>query len=224
MNCLWCDGEIIPEISWTTLFMLPEPENLCDMCKTELVLLDGLRCKICSRKSKASVCGDCIWWGERNDPLSFNHSVFQYNDVMQEMITQWKYRGDYALGYAFQKQYRASFRQKSAMFPKNAVLVPIPLSSERLMERGFNQAVFLAGLLTLEIKDALSRIHGEKQSKKTRYERITAGNPFRVERAVSEPVILIDDIYTTGTTLRHAATVLKENDCPEVCSFTLVRG
>lgn len=140
------------------------------------------------------------------------------------MITRWKYRGDYCLGQAFQKQVCNEFKQEFSFLTNNAVAVPIPLSSERLEERGFNQADVLARFLPIANTKALSRIHSEKQSKKNRYERISAVNPFRLEQTVNTPVVLVDDIYTTGTTLRHAASTLTEGGCTEVYAFTLIRG
>src|SRR5690606_12881635 len=98
------------------------------------------------------------------------------------------------------------------------------LSKERLMERGFKQAKMLADFLPIEMVEPLSRVHGEKQSKKTRQERMIAENPFFIKETINKKVILVDDIYTTGTTLRHAATLLKEHGCPEVYSLTLIRG
>lgn len=224
MNCLWCDTEIFPGINWTTLAMLPEPEQLCKSCLRELVFLEGPRCEKCSRLSKQPICGDCRWWEERTDPLMFNYSIFQYNDFMQEIIARWKYRGDYCLGEAFKKQFRDGFRRKFSFLTKGTIAVPVPLSNERLLERGFNQASHLTKFLPLETKEVLSRVHGEKQSKKTRRERISAINPFKMGHAVKNSVVLVDDIYTTGTTIRHAASILKENGCPEVYAFTLIRG
>ncbi|GAA0589753.1 comF operon protein ComFC [Virgibacillus siamensis] len=224
MDCLWCDNEIIPEINWTTLFMLPEPEKLCQSCRGKLIELDGKRCEKCSRLSSKSICDDCRWWKEHKDPLMFNYSIFQYNERMQEMVARWKYRGDYCLGEAFRKQFRNGFRQSFSFLTKQAVAVPIPLSHERLMERGFNQAELLSRFLPVPTRNALSRVHGEKQSKKTRYERITAINPFRLSMAVDKPVVLVDDIYTTGTTLRHAASILKDGGSTEIYALTLIRG
>lgn len=76
-----------------------------------------------------------------------------------------------------------------------------------------------------ETFDALVRIHGEKQSKKSREERIHLKQVFKVNQDVSGKVILlIDDIYTTGSTLHHAAHALMEAGAKSVSSFTLARG
>jgi len=138
------------------------------------------------------------------------------------MIYQWKYRGDYEVGFSFQQDIMQVFQQLK--IEKGTILIPIPLSSERLAERGFNQASQLADFIPCKNEMLLRRIHGEKQSKKTKQERITADNPFIIEEKVEKPVILVDDIYTTGSTLHKAAAVLKKAGCPSVRSLTLVRG
>ncbi|RYG74387.1 ComF family protein [Lentibacillus lipolyticus] len=228
MNCLWCDEAIIPSITWKTIVPLTEPMYLCPACTKELTVLQGGRCRKCSRMSRKDLCVDCErWqsnWSNGRDPLEWNISVFQYNDWMQEVISRWKYRGDYCLGKAFLPEYQRVFRQHFSFLPSNTAIVPIPLSEERLRERGFNQAELLADCLPRQTDQVLKRIHGEKQSKKTRLERLTGKNPFKVTQTVNNPVVLADDIYTTGTTLRHAASVLKQNGCPKIYALTLVRG
>lgn len=69
------------------------------------------------------------------------------------------------------------------------------------------------------------RTHSEKQSKKSRYERIHAQQVFQVcsEEVQGKRILLLDDIYTTGSTLRQAAKVLKSAGAIEVKSLTLAR-
>ncbi|WP_077624758.1 ComF family protein [Sediminibacillus massiliensis] len=228
MYCLWCDTEIILEVSWVNL-LYPDPlKPLCKICEKELHFLKGELCRKCGRESRDKICPDCLYWekdGEWRDLLAFNQSVFAYNERMQEMLAKWKYRGDYVLkecfACAFKEKYKSAFPKQ---LRKEAWIVPVPLSEQRLHERGFNQAEALASLLEKPVHQLLSRTNGEKQSKKTRRERLGSENPFKLEQAVDRPVILIDDIYTTGVTLRHAARVLKESGCPEVYALTLARG
>src|SRR5699024_2348874 len=121
------------------------------------------------------------------------------------------------LGNIFKESFKVAFK---ARFPNECVVVPIPLSNERMCSRAFNQADMLATFLPAEKEYVLTRTNTEKQSKKTRIERLTSTNPFKIKK----PVILVDDIYTTGTTLRHAAIILKSNGCPEVYAYTLIRA
>ncbi|MFD1038888.1 ComF family protein [Virgibacillus byunsanensis] len=227
MCCLWCDEAIIPEINWSNIILLPKPKTLCDDCKSKLKILHGNRCKKCSRSSEEVICKDCSRWeGQtaQTDPLQFNYSIFSYNQQMQDIITKWKYRGDYCLGNIFKDKFVQGFKDTFSFLSKDIRIVPIPLSTERLKERGFNQAQMLAGFLPYKQKDVLKRIHGEKQSKKTRQERLITSNPFIITERLNKPVVLVDDIYTTGTTIRHAAVLLKEQGCTEVYAYTLIRG
>ena len=130
--------------------------------------------------------------------------------------------GDYQLGEVFKPAVMDVLSQR--FIKKELVVVPVPLSEERLSERGFNQAKVLADFFPFPTRGALKRVHGEKQAKKTRKERIFTNNPFILIRPIEKPVLLVDDIYTTGTTIRHAAALLKEHGTPEVYSFTLIRG
>ena len=228
MNCLWCEEERSRHIGWKNFLNLMKPYELCDSCVSNLIFLyeTSSRCTKCSRESEEKICFDCIRWEKQmqDDPLLFNYSIFPYNPFMQEIIAKWKYRGDYVLGELFRPYIRAAFSKKFGKKKKELIAVPIPLSEKRMDERGFNQAEVLAHFLPLETKTAFIRIDSEKQSKKNRRERITAKNPFSLIEKINTPVLLVDDIYTTGTTLRHAAGLLKEHGCPSVYALTLIRG
>ena len=226
MNCLWCMEEITHSFSWTDVFFLKKHADLCDECQSRLEFIKGDRCKICSRKTSEQLCPDCRDWQQRlgEDPLLFNHSLLHYNPFIQEVIAKWKYRGDYILGEIFRPFLLHAFKERFHRMEKDLIAVPIPLSKDRLLERGFNQAEMLARFLPLEMKNVLQRIDGEKQSKKSRKARISSENPFFLSGTVKESVLVVDYIYTTGVTLRHAASLLKQHGCPNVYALTLIRG
>jgi len=223
VNCLWCDKEIMVELSWENFLKPPKLKNLCSDCTAQLQVIKGSRCSKCSRSYQEDICYDCQRW-KGNDPIIFNYSLYAYNDRMQEMIAKWKYRGDYILGNAFKRLYLKSFKRIFSFIGDNALIVPTPLSHERMLERGFNQAKVLADFLPLEQKDVMKRVYSEKQAKKTRKERISMANPFILTEKINKTVILVDDIYTTGATLRHAGNLLRKNGCPKIYSYTLIRG
>ena len=226
MNCLWCDQEMIIEMNWTNMMNLPKPKPLCDLCESKLNLLKGEQCERCSRMTSEKICSDCNWWLNQtnSDPLVFNYSVYKYNEQMQAMIAKWKYRGDFILAQAFKQPFIQSFHRKFSDLKEDMIVIPIPLSDERLYERGFNQAKILATFLPIEQRELITRIHSEKQSKMSRSERIATKNPFKIEGKINKSVILVDDIYTTGSTIRHAASLLKKQGCPKVYAYTLIRG
>jgi competence protein ComFC len=136
-------------------------------------------------------------------------------------MATFKYRGDYVLAIIFTEKIKEFLRKIQP-----DLIVPIPLSKERLYERGFNQAEALLNESGLTQTIPLTRIHSEKQSKKSRSERIHIPQVFEVDRQIEilgKNILLIDDIYTTGSTLRHAAKLLKESGAERVQSLTLAR-
>jgi competence protein ComFC len=156
--------------------------------------------------------------------LTGNRSVFHYNEFMKDLIARYKYRGDALLASLFQQHLQTAFMKN---FACDYLIVPIPLSKERLYERGFNQARLLSEQLNAPVIEPLRRVHFEKQSKKKRHERLQTENVFFIDESseiLNKKLLLIDDIYTTGTTVRHAAKLLMEHGAETVSSLTLIRG
>ena len=223
--CVWCHEELTEESGWKSL-LLKMPERVCcESCAGLLKPITGKTCRICSRELETDsdeLCFDCLRW--ERDPewegiLAGNVSLFHYDDAMKEMLAKYKYRGDYALASLFRPAVKACLSRI-----EYDCLVPIPLSTERLAERGFNQTEGLIEGLVYE--NLLVRKHSEKQSKKTRRERLGAEAVFRAANPVRPPgksIVLVDDIYTTGATLRQAARVLKQAGAVTVRSVTLAR-
>lgn len=222
MKCLICHDEWMPRMSFSMLLTLQQPDVCCPRCRSRFIRLQGNRCERCSRLSSQAICEDCIGWEKRKTVLKQNVSVYMYNDWMKEMMNRFKFRGDYALVEAFRSDVRRVFDEH---FSSDVCLVPIPLSSSRLAERGFNQAEAIASLLPLPMIFALQRIDDEKQSKKTRRERFVGRKFFLAEGSVAgKRIVIVDDIYTTGATVHEAAKLLYDAGAREICSFTLVRS
>lgn len=228
-NCLICNEQVAIQITWKSL--LPGSEtNTCATCYETLMKINNPTCPICFRPQiNLDICSDCQSW--KNDPtwkgiLERNVSVYEYNDAMKDILSTFKFRGDAALLAVFEKDFKTSYKANFKTIKFDAT-IPIPLSPERLYERGFNQAKLLADFLPLPQLDILKRTHHEKQSKKSRHERLTSSNVFSISKSSiveGKNILLIDDIYTTGTTLRHAAKRLKDYGAESIYSFTLIRS
>ncbi|GAE33025.1 ComF family protein [Halalkalibacter akibai] len=230
-RCLHCHELFFEPVGWRKILLLDEPALLCQVCEDELILISGQRCKGCSRSldklpeklRKDDQCLDCWRWQQKPDTtnlLEKNVSLYEYNPFLKDWLATFKYRGDAVIATYFspklEKLYQKNF--------KGYVPVAIPLSQERLTARGFNQSQLLMNNWTEE-KLVLTRRYGEKQSKKSRSERIRQfqENPFVVDQPIKGSIVLVDDIYTTGTTVRQVALKLLENGASQVASLTIAR-
>lgn len=233
--------------------------GVCPRCVKQIPWIRSIRCLRCGR---GVGCPDCARPHMQNRSFILNRSAVQYNPLMKEWISMYKFRGHERytplltalLIQAFQamreEQNSALAKEPPAPVAHSATLAQqtkpqwrpdavtyVPVSSERLAERGFNQAERLAaGLATacrLPIVDLLQRqINTTKQSFKSRGERIeTMKNAFSInpdgmhlieelhrrshlptQKGISHAkpilILLIDDIYTTGSTLDACGRVI----------------
>ncbi|KIL46595.1 hypothetical protein KP77_27220 [Jeotgalibacillus alimentarius] len=224
MRCLYCHTHIFEEIGWSDLIFKRVEDPFCAGCRSTLIKIEGARCKICSRSMKSEgVCSDCDMWSKHSDysdVLTANHSIYEYNDSLKELIKRFKYNGDYALAGCFRKELIEHVK-----LYKKFIIVPMPVSSLRLKERGFNQTEALLECAGVSYENLLKRVDTEtSQAKKQKAARHSGENPFQSGKAMNgENILLIDDLYTTGTTIRRAASVLKKTGAGEVRSVTIGR-
>ncbi|WKN28401.1 ComF family protein [Apilactobacillus kunkeei] len=195
---------------------------VCDDCMNRFVRIDqNTICQGCGRQmNKPCICYDCQKW-QRDGQDFINRSIFEYNDAMKDFMHRYKFVGDYQLRMIFQEEIRKNIR-------KNSMVVPIPVSVETKISRGFNQVVGL--LENIEYVDALkvNKSHKIRQSELSRKQRLNNQQVFTINeksaaKIVNQEVLLVDDIYTTGTTIRHAAEVLMANGVNKVSGLTLCR-
>lgn len=227
MTCIYCFEQILTDLSWGNIITGAKTRNLCLPCTDSFLPLGASLCSVCSTESKSEICFDCLEWSNKynnKDVLTKNYAVFKYNEFTQEYLARWKYQGDFILIEGIKELITSYIKEELNFIDETYTIVPIPLSEERLKERAFNQATLLAKLLGKVEESLLSRVNNEKQSKKTKQERINSLNSFKINKKITGKILLVDDIYTTGATLRHAATLLKESGVSEVSSFTFIRS
>lgn len=210
-----CDGLMTRIPSQCAVCRAWPAQRLCADCLQRFAR-PGPRCLrcACALATGRPVCGSCLL---RPPSLQSCHAVLDYGFPWSACIAEFKFQGDpsWAAALAPLMQGLPGLAQ---LLPQIDWLLPIPLSSQRLRERGYNQATLLARRLAPERTrdDLLQRLlDTPAQAGLGRTERL--GNlrhsfalPPQARQALAgRCVLLIDDVMTTGATLEAAARVLR---------------
>lgn len=163
------------------------------------------------------------------------------NSALRELLHHFKYNGfrgaKVPLEKLIIKWLGTNPNLASSILNSRSLIIPIPLHQSRLRRRGFNQAELIAGLLSrlLQLpleKDLLERVRNTKsqigmKSAKDRSENIK--NSIRVrpdqEMILSKypKIILVDDVYTSGATMKEATRVLRHSGARDITAFVVAK-
>ncbi|MCD8089039.1 MAG: ComF family protein [Clostridiales bacterium] len=188
------------------------------MKEAAVVILDIVYPKRCSYCENILDFGeDCVLCGSCRDKFSRTESVeyrdkdgfslFKYDGEIRWKILELKYDGKRELGKAFGCLIYESFVKNNIPMDYDFVL-PVAASKNRLRERGYNQTELMAAefsrLSGIPLGRGLVRIKETRPQNKlsTEERKVNVKNAFKAERSFEgERLLLIDDIYTTGSTL-----------------------
>ena len=206
--------------------------GICSSCRKKIVYASEPRCKKCGKRLKreaAEYCEDC-----KSSPHEFAQAraVWLYRDPVRGAVYRFKNgnRRDYAGVFA-----EEMLRQNAVWLSNIRVdfILPIPLHKKKRKMRGYNQAELLAAELAGKCgipfrKDLLCKIKETQQQKSlSRQERkANLKDAFQVKEKIpsGKSFLLIDDVYTTGSTADAAASVLKEAGAKAVYVLCLCIG
>jgi ComF family protein len=156
-------------------------------------------------------------------------SLARYEGVIREFIHALKYDGNQSLGETFTNPLAEIVRERK-WFPE--LVIPVPLSPARRIERGYNQSALLARPVALRLgvrfaPYGLRRIRNtQSQVELTAAERlVNVKGAFEAVPDIvgGKRVLLVDDVTTTGSTLRECAGALRDGGATAVFCLTLAR-
>lgn len=222
----------------------------CQICANSVEkLADGVACKSCWEKTKIfdgseTLCHQCSAFlqNKPTEHKTFCHrcddhfydraiAVGLYEHALSASVLHIK--REPFVSKRLQKLFLSTFHNSN--FQDVNLIVPVPLSKKRRIERGFNQAEILARILTkqtgIKIDDkSLARkihtpVHRAGMDRKGR--ELSVKNAFKVRRKnliEGKNILLVDDVFTSGATASNCAKTLKKRGAKKVYALTLARA
>ena len=199
--------------------------------KNILAVLFPQKCLGCKKENEI-LCSDCLLKISRPDTPYLNgvHIAANYQDlVLKKALWMLKYQGVKHLAKPLAEIVKERIWKK--LETENWLVVPVPLSKNKLRHRGYNQAEMIAGELSGDVRaDILfKKFHTKSQvevkNKEERLANIVGSFEIKNPETIKgKKIILIDDVFTTGATMREAKKVLKEAGAKKVVGVVVARG
>ena len=194
-----------------------DPKSLCNKCKIKLQ--KNAICKIEDYKNTSSYFDEHIY-------------LFQYNGEIRDAILKYKF-DEKSYIYRTFLEFIKNNENICAQIKKYDIIIPVPISKKRLNTRGYNQSSLIAKNLAktlnieysekvlIKIKDNKPQSEMKQDSRKS-----NVSGVYKVvneQRINNKKVLIVDDIFTTGSTVDECAKVLKDNNAESIGVFTLAK-
>lgn len=218
LKCIVCQKELNSESHF----------SMCDACMEKLPRNFGRTCLKCGESIANTESQYCLRCKQEKPLFTRCFSPLQYKHPVTYLIREFKYNNKQYLSETL-----GNFLVESYVVNNlNCDLVlPVPLHEKRLKKRGYNQALLLANQLNeklglpiredalIKTKDTLTQTSLNKdQRKENVLDAFFVPNKSLIENKV---VLVIDDVYTTGSTLNECALALFEGGAKKVYCLTL---
>lgn len=210
----------------------PDAGAICSACMAALDHLQGITCIHCGKqlgsKYTYSACPDC-----RNGIFHYEraYSCFNYSGLGKMLIHKLKYEGKIRLAGVIAGLMKDRLKNEGL---KIDAIVPVPIHANKLLERGFNQSLLIALELGKRtgrpVIDCLTRIRDTKaqydldraQRQMNILDAFSVGLMYNIDKYNN--ILLVDDVYTTGSTSNECSRVLKQAGARAVYVITAATG
>ncbi len=211
--------------------IISHEKYFCPDCLEKIQFIREPFCTLCGIPFPSSVpfshpCADCL---SDPPPFSEHRSLWIYEKPVNQLVYGLKYGERFDL---LEPLAQSIFQGMRNWFSDADILVPVPLSTSRLKKRTYNQSLELARKLS-KISGIPVAVHSLQKIRETipqtelnRVERIkNLKNAFvwndPKNNLKDKSVLLIDDVYTTGSTLKSCAKTLKQQETGRIRGITV---
>lgn len=222
-RCVACDK---------VLLKIEKEMGFCASCSTKVKLVGPVVCMKCGTPiadEREEFCKDC-----KKSSRAFiqNKAIYQYTGDMKDAMYRFKYgnRRCYAKTFAAHglHYYGSWIREKGI-----EAIVPVPMYKPKEKSRGYNQATVFAQALSevtgIPVADGIVQREKETEAMKQlnalkRKKNLLKAFSLQKNDVQFRKVLLVDDIYTTGTTMDEVAKVLKQGGIDQVYGMSVCIG
>jgi ComF family protein len=204
----------------------------CTDCLARISFIGSPICVCCGvpfASGRDHLCGQCL-----AKPYFFQlaRSAVLYREPVASLISSFKFNGDLTglSTLAMLTTASAGFR----MLSRPDLIVPVPLHKERLRKRSFNQALLLAQAIFPEHRRKIipsllvrNRVTAPQTGLSGTQRRKNLSRAFSVKRPEmvrGQKILLVDDVFTTGSTVNECARVLSQSGARKIDVLTLARA
>ncbi len=204
---------------------------LCSTCKGAIHSIAPPLCLVCgipfrSPKGPNRICGNCI---KNPPPWDSLRSLFLYSDTIKSLIHAFKFNGKCQALRGLQYLAQDSFKNLNL---EADIVCPMPLSSKKLRQRGFNQCLeLIRGINAIQqdkidplclkkIKDTPAQSELSRKDRLKNVKGVFWADPKRIK---GKSVLLFDDVLTTGATSKEATLALRKAGAASVHVVTYAR-
>ena len=203
-------------------------------------------CGFCGKMGEGNLCAKCrkniihsngyfnqLDFYQGKDTFIDEHFyLFSYSELIREKILQYKFDDRAYLANTIYEFFMNN-EKLYGFLKKYDIMIPIPISSSRKRERGYNQSEILARKISkmagipIEMQVLKKEKHNQPQSSLNKQQRReNVKNVYKVQNELKiqdKKILLLDDIYTTGSTANECARILKIANCQMVGILTIAK-
>lgn len=211
-----------------------EGNIVCEDCLKDFRFNGVFFCPVCC---KINDNGQCCVSCENKSFLFKTMSLDFYKEdqLTGQLIRLLKYNYTFLAGEVINQKMKNFFKKRTGLLWNIDLIEPIPLHPRRFAERGFNQSELFANQLGKILDSLVSNIlfrtkYTKQQVGLLREERqknvfsAFAKNKKNTFNLKNKSILLVDDVYTTGSTMQECAKILLELGAKSVCGFTVGKG